>query len=68
MFVRSEDIPAITPQNTGSTHVVYVQRMSCDRCGSTKLKTQRSIDNGDKTRTRKMKCKGCGLNFEVVIE
>ena len=47
---------------------VFVRRTRCPVCGETDLKTQRSTQNGDETRTKVIKCNGCRLNFSIVVE
>ena len=47
---------------------LYHRRPRCPVCGSPALKVQRSVDNGDGSRTRYSKCQDCGSNVVVVVE
>jgi predicted Zn-ribbon and HTH transcriptional regulator len=52
----------------GQTTYVYVVRAACPKCGSLKLKSSRSISNGDGSVTRPTKCRGCGFEFRLIVE
>jgi DNA-directed RNA polymerase subunit RPC12/RpoP len=41
---------------------------SCTECGSPHLRTTRSEDNGDDTRTRWTVCRTCGHHFRVIVK
>ena len=47
---------------------VYVRLPRCPRCDSTRLVAQRSVDNGDGTRTKYTKCRDCGKNTILILE
>ena len=47
---------------------LWIRRPRCPDCGSAKLKVQRSVDNGDGSRTRYCKCGCCGLNVVLIVE
>ncbi len=47
---------------------VTIHRPRCPECDGDDLQTQRSIDNGDGTRTRITVCRSCDCHFDVVVE
>ena len=47
---------------------VYARRVRCPSCNSPSLRVQRSVDNGDGSRTRYSKCRDCGANVVLIIE
>ena len=48
--------------------VVRYQRPRCPHCGSEKIRTRRSINQGDGSMFRYTTCKNCEENFAVVAE
>lgn len=50
--------------------VVTLTAPACPECGTTELTTQRSIDNGDGSRTRVTICDdpSCRTRFDIVVE
>jgi hypothetical protein len=48
--------------------MVFVEAVTCPRCGSTRYETTRSLDNGDDSRTKLARCRGCRQPFKVVSE
>lgn len=64
--------PAETDRDGTKTSPVYLylRRPRCPACGSTRLVTYRSVDNGDDSRTRYATCKAkdCGQRVVIVCE
>jgi transposase-like protein len=57
-----------TPQLDYTDKLIFIRKPRCPQCESTEATTQRSIDNGDNTRTQRKKCKVCGTPFTVIWE
>jgi DNA-directed RNA polymerase subunit RPC12/RpoP len=48
--------------------IVFVERPRCPACGSSRLQTYRTTQNGDSTVTRHSRCLACGQRLFVVVE
>jgi len=47
---------------------IYIRVPRCPQCDSTRLLAQRSVDNGDGTRTKYTRCEGCGFHVILILE
>jgi transposase-like protein len=47
---------------------LYVARPRCPECASPKLKAYRSMDNGDGSISRYVRCEQCGRKLILVLE
>jgi len=56
------------PDTRPARQYVYVTRPRCPACGSHKLLTYRTSQNGDDTLTRYAKCGDCGARLILVVE
>lgn len=54
--------------NWNSVPLVIVDAVTCAHCGSTGYETVRSLDSGDGSRTKLVRCLDCGRPFKVVSE
>lgn len=52
----------------GDRHYLFCEKPRCPECGSDRLKTDRSTDQGDGTRLRLAHCRVCGASLAIVIE
>jgi DNA-directed RNA polymerase subunit RPC12/RpoP len=48
--------------------IVFVERPRCPACGSIRLQTYRTTQNGDSTVTRHARCRDCSQRILVVVE
>jgi transposase-like protein len=62
----TDDKPTIDPPPADK--FVFCVLPRCPRCDSHSLKTTRSIDNGDGSRTHRKRCRDCHHAFSVVWE
>jgi formate dehydrogenase maturation protein FdhE len=47
---------------------VHHRRPRCPICGSTGLRSYKSLRNGDTSVSRYVACRGCGCKFILVVE
>lgn len=59
-----------TASTTDADQPVYisVKRPRCPRCGGVKLRTYKSIDNGDGSVTRYSRCRDCDRRMILIVE
>ena len=60
---------AATQPSREPPHYVYIQRPRCPECGEVEtLMAYRTVDNGDKTKTRYARCRSCKARVVMVLE
>lgn len=47
---------------------LFLERPRCPECGSTRLRTYRSVEQEDGTRLRYSECLTCGCRLRIVLE
>ena len=63
--------PATTRDVTGADQrgrLVFCARPRCPECGSTRLKSYKTVQNGDDTVTRYTSCRDCLCKFRLCVE
>jgi hypothetical protein len=48
--------------------MVFVTAAACPHCGATDFGTQRSVPNGDGSRTKLAVCRKCAKPFKIIAE
>jgi hypothetical protein len=67
MDCQSESMADLGEQPPAGPTYVYCRRPRCP-CGSARLRSYRSLDNGDGSRTKYSRCLECGRRLVLVLE
>ena len=61
-------MPSTTRIDWTTTPIQFIPLATCDGCGSPRYDCQRSVGNGDGSRTKFVICRDCGLAYRIASE